>query len=412
MRYLLERKRDGAALCGEDWRRIIGWYMGGEIGEDQMAALCMACVLRGMNTEETLALTRAMVESGDVLQFDDAQVVDKHSTGGVADITSLLVVPIVAACGVAVAKLAGRALGHTGGTVDKLETIAGFKTNLSPLQFLSQVESVGCAIAAQSESLVPADKQLYALRDRTGTVPGSGLIAASIVSKKVAGGAKGIVYDVKAGRGAFMPDVAAAQDLAHLLVEVTERLGRRSIAVVSNLDEPLGRSIGTGLEIIEARDFLSGTSRDERLMELSLHLATQMLHLAGREQNETTALRALQSGAAHEKFLAMIEAQGGSRRALASMRPAQNGYDVRSTCAGYLGAIDVVQLGEAARRLSDADRLAGIRTHVRVGDRVESGALLATVYGNAETQNLVDAFPIVAAAPPQLPLIYETISSG
>ncbi|MDQ6932725.1 MAG: thymidine phosphorylase [Candidatus Eremiobacteraeota bacterium] len=410
MRYLVERKRDGAALCADDWNRIIAWYMRREIGEDQMAALCMACVLRGMNFDETLALTRALVESGEVLSFHDAQVMDKHSTGGVGDTTSLLVVPIVAACGVAVAKLAGRALGHTGGTIDKLETVDGLRTDLSPKEFCRQVEGVGCAIAAQSESLVPADKRLYALRDRTGTVPSPGLIAASIVSKKIAGGAKVIVFDVKVGGGAFIRDVAVGQQLAGLLVELTERFGRRSIAIVSNMDEPLGPSIGTGLEIIEARDFLSGASRDARLEQLSLHLVAQMLRLGGKEASEITGFRALESGAAYATFIAMIEAQGSSRGALESMRAAPQRREVRSTSAGYVAAIGAEQLGDVARGLYSRDRMAGLRAHVRVGDAVEVGSLLLTVYGAADMARVGDAFVIERQAPLLEPLVYAAVA--
>jgi len=240
----IARKRDGGSLAAAQWETIVADFLRGPVDDAQMAALAMACVVGGMEIEETRALTRALVASGDTLVIEGLHAVDKHSSGGVADSASLIVVPLVAACGVPVAKLSGRALGHTGGTLDKLEAIPGVRTDLDPQQFLEQVRAVGCAIAAQSARLVPGDKKLYALRDRTGTIPSIGLIAASIVSKKIAGGAHAIVYDVKAGRGAFMQREADARRLAETLVEVTADFGRRARALVTDMNEPLGGAIG------------------------------------------------------------------------------------------------------------------------------------------------------------------------
>ena len=234
-----------------------------------------------MGEAETAALTEAFVRSGERLEAPDPRTVDKHSSGGVADTASLIVVPMVAACGIPVAKLSGRALGHTGGTLDKLEAIDGVRTDLDPERFFACVAEAGCAIAAQSGRLVPADKRIYALRDRTGTVPAAGLIAASIVSKKIAGGAHAFAFDVKAGCGAFLHEPDEARELAELLVRLAQSFGRRSIAFVTDMNEPLGPAIGTGLEAIEARDFLRGTRRDPRLAEVCDALGVAMLEVAG-----------------------------------------------------------------------------------------------------------------------------------
>ncbi|MHB8147979.1 MAG: thymidine phosphorylase, partial [Vulcanimicrobiaceae bacterium] len=281
MRQAIERKREGAELESSYWDAIVAGYMDGAIDDAQMAAMAMACVWRGLTIAEATALTRAMVASGQTLQYAaDTIVVDKHSSGGVSDIVSLVVVPLVAACGVRVAKLSGRALGHTGGTIDKLETIAGFNVALPMGAFVAQVERIGCAIAAQSDAFVPADKRLYHLRDRTGTVPSLGLIAASIVSKKIAGGAHRFVFDVKCGSAAFMQTPREAIELAQALVDISREFGRGAKAIVSDMNEPLGRSIGTGIEVIEARDFLRAQIVDTRVREQCLHVASAMLELA------------------------------------------------------------------------------------------------------------------------------------
>ena len=277
----------------------------------------MACAIRGMADAEIVALTGAMVRSGDVLSYGgDRIVVDKHSSGGVGDTVSLIAVPLVAACGVPVAKLSGRALGHTGGTLDKLEAIPGVRTDLSPAAFVAQVEAIGCAVAAQSERLVPADRKLYALRDRTGTVASVGLIAASIVSKKIAGGAGAIVFDVKAGSGAFMRTVADATGLAQTLVRLAASFGKRASALVSDMEEPLGAAVGSGIEAVEARDFLRGDDRDPRLAEAVFAVAHEMLRVGGVAEDAIVpnALDALQSGAAYERFVQLVEAQGGTPR--------------------------------------------------------------------------------------------------
>jgi pyrimidine-nucleoside phosphorylase len=412
MRRAIETKRDGAALHASDWEAMIPAYLSARIGDDQMAAMLMAAVWRGLTLDESAALTKAMVESGETIAFPPGTfVVDKHSSGGVSDIVSLVAVPLVAACGARVAKLSGRALGHTGGTIDKLETISGVRTALSRDEFVAQVERVGCAIAAQSDRIVPADKRLYALRDRTGTVPCVGLIVASIVSKKIAGGAHAFVFDVKCGRGAFLRDSEAACSLARELVAVAGRFGRPARALVTDMDEPLGHAVGTGIEVIEARDFLRGPARDERVRALALRVAGEMLSLAGIASPEAAASRALDSGAAYDKLVEMIEAQGGSREALEAMTHPLNAARATAPRDGYVTEIDATGLGNLARTLSEREPTAGIVTAVRAGDRVERGSLLATAYGSAAAAApLAAAFTVGDQKPEPRPLVYDAIA--
>ena len=415
MRGAIERKLGGAELSGEQWAEIVEGFMDGRIDEAQFAALCMACVWRGMSVDEAFALTHAMVRSGETLQFDDRRVVDKHSSGGVSDIVSLVAVPLAAACGAHVAKLSGRALGHTGGTIDKLETIPGFNVNLSTESFTAQVKRIGCAIAAQSATLVPADKRIYNLRDRTATVPAMGLIASSIVSKKIAAGAHGFIFDVKTGRASFMRKPSDAVALARWLVDISARFGRRATAFVTDMNEPLGRSIGTGVEVIEARDFLRGvgSSRDERAKHLIVTVATEMLASVGIDDGETRALDALASGAAYEKFVEMVEAQGGTRAALEAMKPSGDPAIVHATAEGFVHGIDVVRLGNIGRHLASHDALGGLRIAVRIGDHVDVGTTLVHVHGKNRTpaHDIETAFEL-GPTPPEPPrLIYERITS-
>jgi pyrimidine-nucleoside phosphorylase len=411
MRRAIERKRDGASLEPTIWNAIVEAYMDGDVDDAQMAALAMACVWRGLDQFEAAALTRAMVASGATLRYPDGMfVVDKHSSGGVSDIVSLVAVPLVAACGVRVAKLSGRALGHTGGTIDKLEAIAGFDATPSMEAFVRQVERVGCAIAAQSESFAPADKRLYHLRDHTATVPSIGLIASSIVSKKVAGGANAFVFDVKCGTAAFMRDVDQAKALARMLVDISEQFGRKARAIVSDMNEPLGRCVGTGIETIEARDVLRGREGDERVRGGCVQIAAAMLELGGAAAPRERATRALDDGSAYEKFVEMIEAQGGTRAALEALAPAPGLAVLRARNVGSLIAIDAVRLGHAARALTERSATAGLRLHVRVGDRVERGAVLAEIFGEGiDPASIEPAFLIGDESPMSRPLVYATI---
>ena len=414
MRALIEHKRDGEELQAEDWQRIVAGFMDGRVDEAQMAALCMACVLRGMSLEEAHALTAAMVASGETLHFDRAAgvVVDKHSSGGVSDIVSLAAVPLAAACGAKVAKLSGRALGHTGGTIDKLETIPGFDVALTAEQFVRNVQTVGCAIAAQTEALVPADKRLYRLRDRTATVPAMGLIASSIVSKKIAGGAHAFVFDVKAGAASFMRGPDDARELARWLIEISARFGKRATAFVTDMNQPLGRSIGTGIEVIEARDFLRG-DREPRADELVRAIASALVSEAVDGDPEALVERALEDGGAYEKFAEMIAAQGGDVAAMERMQIGEP-LTIAAPSSGYVREIDLVRLGHLGRHLSQNDALGGLRVAVRLGDRVEEGAALVHAYGaaRAEARGLQSAFTVGAQPQPALPLIYDAFCNA
>jgi pyrimidine-nucleoside phosphorylase len=418
-RRALERKRDGGALDGPTWDRIVARYVDGSVEETAIAALLMAIAIRGLDAEETFFLTDAMIRSGDVLSFGDVVVVDKHSSGGVADSVSLLVVPLVAACGVRVAKLSGHALGHTGGTLDKLEAIPGLRTDLSPEAFRAQVERVGCAIAAQSDRLVPADRKLYALRDRTATIQSLGLIAASIVSKKIAGGAGAIVFDVKAGAGAFVRDEAEGRELAARMVELAGRFKRRASALVTGMEEPLGTAIGTALEVIEARDFLRGERRDPRLWAVTELVATEMLRVAGVDENDAPGrLRdGLASGSAYASFVALVEAQGGSRAALEGLAPARLRTPVVAPRAGTVAAIDAVSLGDAARALVETRGSdAGIVVRRRIGETVAAGEPLAEIVGaDGDAVALAAAFSLVdrpvAPSPLLLACVRDTLGT-
>ncbi len=411
----LARKRDGAALDAATWTRIVEEYVAGTIDDAPVAALAMACAIQGMADGEVDALTEAMVRSGDVIAFPagGVPVVDKHSSGGVGDTVSLIAVPLVAACGVPVAKLSGHALGHTGGTLDKLEAIPGVRTDLEPDAFVAQVERIGCAIAAQSARLVPADKKLYALRDRTGTVASRGLIAASIVSKKIAGGAQAIVFDVKAGGGAFMHGVEEGVALARALVRLVARFERRASALVSDMDEPLGAAVGSGIEAIEARDFLRRERHDPRLAAGVDAVAGEMLRVAGVDDGAAPERlrRALDDGAAYERFVQLIVAQGGTRAALESAAPHAARSGAHAARAGVVAAIDATAIGELARDLTSADGpFAGIRLAVRVGERVRAGDLLAECFGaSADPRAVARAFTLADAAPEARPIVAAVV---
>ena len=415
MRHCIERKRDGHALSATDWDAIIDSFMEGRIDEAQTSALFMACVWRGMTFEEAHALTDAMVRSGETIAFDRGKgiVVDKHSSGGVADIVSLVAVPLAAACGARVAKLSGRALGHTGGTIDKLEAIPGFNAALSLDTFVRQVDSIGCAIAAQTQALVPADKRIYNLRDRTGTVPAMGLIAASIVSKKIACGAHAIVFDVKTGPASFTPEPAQARELARWLVEISKGFGRKAIAFVSDMHQPLGRTVGTGIEMVEARDMLRAkAAEDNRAHALILKVVAALLDASEIAGGEERAERALRDGTAYAKLVEMVEAQGAPRGALEGMELDPKPLTVKASHAGFVHGIDVVHLGNAGRRLSRSDSLGGLFVNVEIGDRIDAGQPLARVYGadKEHVRNLEASFKIGADPVEPPPLIYDTVT--
>lgn len=413
LRRAVVRKRNGFELDDATWEEAVKDYVAGTADEAQVAALLMACVWRGMTPAETAAMTRAMIASGETIDLG-VDAVDKHSTGGVGDTVTLIVVPLVAACGARVAKLSGRSLGHTGGTIDKLEAIPGVRTEMSTERFRELVHRIGCAIATQSERLVPADKKIYALRDRTGTVRCAGLIAASIVSKKIASGAKAIVYDVKCGRGALLPSEAEAFELAEAMVRLSEDLGRHAVAHITDMEEPLGPAIGSGIEAIEARDFLRGARRDTRLQAGVMLVAGTMLELAGIKDGAARLERALDDGSAYEKFVEMLEAQGGTRLALEQMTPLP-ARTVTANADGFIHAFDTVALGELAHDLVRAEGpLAGIRLSVRLGDAVANGEIIADLFGgdDAAEERARRAIEIGPTQPPSRTLTIGSIRSS
>jgi pyrimidine-nucleoside phosphorylase len=385
---VISRKRDGFEHSPREIEFMLSGYLGGQVADYQMAAWLMAICIRGMTRAETLALTQAMVASGEVLDLSGIEgiKVDKHSTGGVGDKVTLIGPPLAAACGVKVPKLSGRALAHTGGTLDKLESIPGLTVDLEPGRFIRQVREIGIAVAAQSPRMVPADKALYALRDVTATVPSISLIASSVMSKKIAAGADAIVLDVKFGRGAFMPDPASAELLATEMVLLGEGAGRRTVALVTAMDNPLGRSVGNALEVKEALDALSGKG-DEELLEVSLVVAREMCRLAGVSSDPKEAV---QSGSGLKTFLSMIAAQGGD---LSKGLPvAQVQRVVAFAADGYVESIDALEVGLAGlelgvgrlRKEDLVDPAAGIVIQAQVGSRVHAGEPLAIVHARSD----------------------------
>ncbi|MBT9153464.1 MAG: Pyrimidine-nucleoside phosphorylase [Firmicutes bacterium] len=421
---VIKRKRDSQELSSAEIAYVVEGAVTGTIADYQLTALLMAIFLRGMSDRETAELTTAIAASGTQITLDIQKAVDKHSTGGVGDTTTLIVAPVVAACGVPVAKMTGRGLGHTGGTVDKLESIPGFSAVLSSEQFKAQVAKIGLALISASAELAPADKVLYALRDVTATVESIPLIASSIMSKKIAAGATHIVLDVKHGRGAFMQEQHAAELLATTMVEIGRRVGRPTTAVLTSMEAPLGNAIGNALEIKEAVAVLSGNGGSPDLRIVSLAVAREMvlhyypqLSLAAAQQ---MVEHALVSGAAMQKFTEVVVAQGGN---LARALPAASlSYTITAPHGGYVAAIDplalgslAVDLGAGRRKKDDAiDYGAGMVLHVRVGTRVTAGQPLLTAYASrvvaAETQAaLGSAFRITDNPVTPPPLILKTI---
>jgi len=385
---VISRKRDGGEHPPEEIEFLLNGYVRGLIPDYQMAAWLMAVCIRGMTRAETLALTQAMVKSGEVLDLSSIPgiKVDKHSTGGVGDKVTLIGPPLAAACGVKVPKLSGRALAHTGGTLDKLESVPGLTVDLDPDRFIRQVREVGIAVAAQSPHMVPADKLLYALRDVTATVPSIPLIASSVMSKKIAAGADAIVLDVKFGRGAFMPDIASAEQLATEMVLLGEGAGRRTVALVTAMDNPLGRTVGNALEVQEALDALAGRG-DKELVQVALVVAREMCWLAEVAADPGDALR---SGAGRNKFLQMLIAQGGKIEMGLPRAPVH--IPVPSVGDGHVQSIDALEVGLAGlelgvgRRKKDdqVDPAAGIVIEAPVGARVQVGQPLAVVHARSD----------------------------
>jgi pyrimidine-nucleoside phosphorylase/thymidine phosphorylase len=393
---LIRAKRDGNALAAEELRALVDGYVRGDVPDYQMSAFCMAVFFRGMSAAETSALTEAMLRSGDVLDLSDVPLpkVDKHSTGGVGDKVSLALAPIAAACGVAVPMISGRGLGHTGGTLDKLEAIPGFQVRLPIEEFRAILRRVGCCLIGQTERLAPADRKLYALRDVTATVESIPLIAASIMSKKLAEGADALVFDVKVGGGAFMKRRADAEALATTLCGIAAAMGRGASALLTAMDEPLGRTIGNALEVKEALELLRGGGPPD-LRDVTEELTAEMLRLGGVERDPARARErvraAVASGRAFEKLLEICEAQRGDPRALeepSRLPAAAARSEVLAPRAGFVEAIDAQALGLAAMalgagraRVEDAvDPAAGVVLARKVGDEVAAGEPLAVLH--------------------------------
>jgi len=386
---IIQKKRDGQALTEDEIRFFVDGFTRGTLPDYQMAALAMAICFQGLNFDETLWLTRAMVESGQTIPWAPGPfLVDKHSTGGIGDKTSLLLAPLLACCGVRVPMLSGRGLGPTGGTLDKLESIPGFRTQLALAEFMRLTNTVGCALAGPTAEIAPADKKLYALRDVTATVSCPALIVASILSKKLAENVAGLVLDVKWGTGAFMRTPPAAHELAQALVAVGKRFGKKVVALQTDMNQPLGDCIGNALEVRECLDILGGKSQPPDLLEVTLALGAEMVALAGVPNQLATHLA---SGAALAKFKEMVAAQGGAIDRLPVARFTQS---IPAPNAGYVHSIACDQLGYAVIALGGGRKIAtdkidfavGFEHPKKIGDRVEAGSPLVRMHFNDATR--------------------------
>ncbi len=430
---LIERKRDGQAIAPADWRALLDAYAAGRVPDYQMAALCMAVYFNGLTPEELTAVCNAMVESGDRLRFDDLgrARVDKHSTGGVGDKTSILLVPMVAACGVAVPMMSGRGLGHTGGTLDKLEAIPGFRTRLSLREAEAQVRRMGCVMLGQTEEIAPADRRLYALRDVTATVESLPLISASIMSKKLAEGLTALVLDVKQGSGAFLPEPARALELARTMIALGEASGCKTVALLTAMDRPLGFACGNALEIEESIAGLRGEGPPD-LMAVTLALGVEMLLAGGVTSDRADARRRLestiQSGTALEKLRELIAAQGGNPAIVddpGALPQASHREVFLAPRDGVVGEIlpriigrAIIQLGGGRTKVDDeVDPAVGFVITAKPGDRVARGQPLATIYARdaqglkVGRDALTQALPIGDSVPAVLPLVSHRVTA-
>jgi len=410
---LIRRKRDSAEHTREEIEHLVQGYTRGEIPDYQMAAWLMAVLLRRMTRAELAALTHAMLRSGQVLDFSDlpAKKVDKHSTGGVGDKTSLVIAPVVAAGGLYVPMISGRGLGHSGGTLDKLESIPGFNVNLSLAEFRRVLAACGCALIGQTAEIAPADKKIYALRDVTGTVESPYLICASIMSKKLAEGIDALVLDVKTGSGAFMKKEEDAIHLAQLMVETGQQMGKRIVALITDMNQPLGRAAGNALEVQECIEVLKGGGPAD-LCELCLELSAWMFYLGGRsasvEEGKKLAAEMIASGRAHDKFREIVRLQGGDERVMddpSHLPRARQTLDVPSPADGFVGAMQCEQLGTACvvlgggreRKEDSIDHAVGLVFDKKAGDRVRRGEALCTIHYNSE-ERLQRAKPLIEMA--------------
>ncbi len=426
---IIAKKRDGLDLTSQEIEEAVLGFTQDRVSEAQMAALLMAIVWRGLSPRETANLTLAMLSSGERLDLSSIPgiKVDKHSTGGVGDKTTLVVTPLVASFGVPVPKMAGRALGHTGGTIDKLECLQGLHTDLSPEQFRQQVASIGVAIAAQSARMVPADKKIYALRDATATVESIPLIASSVMSKKLAVGADAILLDVKVGKGAFVPDIKSAHELAFAMVEIGKQLDKKTVALVTRMDQPLGRAVGDCVELIEAIDTLKGSGPPD-FVELCELVAGYMLVLGGAAksfaQGKALAREGLNRGAGLAKLRQLVEAQGGETTALDDPESLLHQAERRPVVAeqeGFVLGIDARRVGWAVRALKEAagcaKHLCGVMLHKKEGDRTAIGEALATILGpaslgialQATASEVAASYRFGETAPPKQELLADVL---
>lgn len=430
MYEIIQKKRNGGELTREEIQAVIRGYVAGEIPDYQVAALCMAIYFRSMTEEETSYLTEAIRDSGKTLEFANIKGIraDKHSTGGVGDKTSLVVMPVVASLGLCVAKMSGRGLGHTGGTVDKLEAIKGFRTDLPTREFERIVNEVGVAIVGQSTELAPADKLLYALRDVTATVDSMPLIASSIMGKKLAANDDCIVLDVKTGSGAFMKSLDASRELARLMVEIGKRADKKICALITNMDRPLGNTIGNSLEVIEAIEVLSGEGPED-LKELCVALAANLLFLAQKgslAECEENARRVMKDGTALKTFARMVKAQGGDAEWIYHPEKFPQAPYQKTVLAprdGYIARVDAEGYGVAALLLGagrntkddEIDLTAGIRLHAKTGDFVKAGEPIAELFTSSEQKlevaaaRLLESTVLEAQKPEPIPLILDRI---
>lgn len=429
---IILKKRYGQELTTEEINFMVEGFVKGSVPDYQVSAWAMAICFQGMNSRETADLTMAMARSGDMADLSEIKgiKVDKHSTGGVGDTTTLVLAPLVAACGAPVAKMSGRGLGHTGGTLDKLESIPGFSIEKAPRDFVDQVNRIGVAVIGQTGNLVPADKKLYALRDVTGTVDNIPLIASSIMSKKIAGGADGIVLDVKTGNGAFMRELEDSFKLAKAMVDIGTEVGRETVAVVTDMEQPLGFAVGNALEVREAIDTLRGSGPAD-LEELCLVLGAHMLRLAGKarsfEEGRAKLEAAISDGSGLAKLKEMVAAQGGDPGAIdnpSRLPTASRQVEAISPQDGYVQAIEALEVGLAASLLgagretkdSAIDLAVGIVLRKKVGDIVRAGETLAVLHVNREDRlveardRLLGAFKIGPEKPKVRPLIFGVVT--
>ena len=415
---IINKKRLGKILKREEIKYVIDNYLSGNVADYQMSSLLMAIVINCMTDNEIIELTKIMLNSGEKLDLSSlGTVVDKHSTGGVGDKTTMIIAPIVASCGVNVAKMSGRGLGHTGGTIDKLESIPGFQVNISTEDFLEQVKKIGMAVVSQTNNLVPADKKIYALRDVTGTVESIPLIASSIMSKKIASGANKLVIDVKVGKGALIKTIKDARKLAKLMIKIGKANGIEVVCLLTNMDIPLGCNIGNALEVREAIDVLTNKSRGnlaDLCIELSSYMVSLGLNITYKEA-KSMVIDNLYDGRAYEKFLEFVKWQHGS---LEGLPKAKNTYKVKSTKEGYLTSIDALALGKLSMHLGagrasledEIDYGAGIIVKKNIGDYINKDDVLMELYTNNEidTKEIsTEAFSIQKENTKEVKLIYE-----